>query len=179
MVSERNLDEYVVGVIDCKGSFSSYSWKYATGSKKKPIFTLMTSNKNLLILIKNHLELESKISRRPYKNKKNKIIVNKSRNYLRLQGFYNIQKLIVFLDKHPLIVQLQEYSHFKNIYEQWKKRYAPPQRYDPRLVTYIRQLYLENKPLKEIAGLSQIPLGTLGRLVKDIKYRYKKQNKNI
>ena len=60
MITERNLNEYIVGVIDSKGSFSSYSWKYANGIKKKPLFTLMTTNKDLLTLVKNHLEIEAK-----------------------------------------------------------------------------------------------------------------------
>jgi len=172
---ERNLNEYIVGFVDGEGSFSWYSWKYINGIRKKPLFVLMNTNKEILILVKNHLKLDTEISlKKRYEDDRGDSLAKKPIYCLKASGFSDIEKLVSFFDEHPPIVKLREYRHFKKLFAKWQKRYIPPQRHSPDLVAKVRQLYLQELPFKEIARLTQVPIGTLGRYVKDIRCRYKK-----
>jgi len=162
---------YIVGLVDGEGCFS-----YATiKGEKIPVFNITNTHKEVLLRLKEILNLNANVNfAKRYKNPFKHDCNFKPLYVISPRGFDDITKIINFFDKYPPIIKKEQYKQFKHRYNNWKRNHNPPKKYSQETKNKVCELYLQGYKLKTIAYETNLSRGTIGRFIKNIQNRYKK-----
>jgi len=115
---EKEIAEgYIVGFTDGEGTFNLIRYP---NKRVRPQFLLFNTNKEILLLIKEKLELDCPI----FEVKRIKDLIKSRKKCYRLQARSraDIEKLIFFFDSNPPIIKAKDYSLFRRSYFDWISR---------------------------------------------------------